>query len=78
MPREKLIASHMDISSISSFNSVSGHHELLGADHKQIPEAQATSINAGLLIAMLPCWEGSIHGGMYKLGSMLPSGSLAI
>jgi hypothetical protein len=55
MPREKLIASHMDISSSSSFNSVSGHHELLGADHKQIPEAQATSINAGLLIAMLPC-----------------------
>jgi len=78
MSREKLVVSHMDMSSTSSFSNVSNHHELLGADYKQVTEAQTTSLNAGLLIAKLPRWEGSINSGMYKLGSTLPSGSLTI
>jgi len=54
MSREKLVVSHMDMSSTSSFSNVSNHHELLGADYKQVTEAQTTSLNAGLLIAKLP------------------------
>jgi len=42
------------MSSTSSFSNVSSHHELLGADYKQVTKAQTTSLNAGLLIAKLP------------------------
>jgi hypothetical protein len=58
MTKKRSLVSNIDRSVAGSFGSDFEDHQSLDANHKQAPEAHASSLDAGSSSAMLTCREG--------------------
>jgi hypothetical protein len=76
MPREKSIAHCTNMIAANSCSSASDDHESLGANQEHAPETQVATLDASSLSAMTPFQGGSLHSGIYLLGSIRLSGRM--
>jgi hypothetical protein len=76
MPRGKSIARCTNMIAANSCSSASDDHELLGANQEHAPETQAATIDVSSSSAMSPRQGGSLHSGIYLLGSTRLSGRM--
>jgi hypothetical protein len=76
MPREKSIARCTNMIAANSCSSASGDHESLDVNQEHAPKTQAATLDASSSGAMSPCQGGSLHSGIYLLGSTRLSGRM--